>query len=55
MVRDTDVDLDILVLEVEGMLPDINTNDGGMGQEGVLVSGGDDLKTFGDGVNTLRR
>lgn len=35
------------------MLPDINTDDRGVSQEGVLVSGGGDLKTLGDGVNAL--
>jgi len=54
-MKDTDVDLDILVLEVECMLPDINTDDGSVGQEGVLVSCRDDLKAFGDRVNTLQR
>ena len=49
----TNIGLDVLVLEVERMLPDINANDGGVGQERVLVSGGSDLKTFGAGVNAL--
>lgn len=52
--RYTNVDLDILVLEIECMLPDINTNNGGVGQEGVLVSSSSDLKTFSDGVDALK-
>lgn len=35
------------------MLPDINTDDGDESQEGVLVGSGADLKTLGDGVETL--
>lgn len=32
------------------MLPDVNADDGGVGQEGVLVGSGDDLETLGLGV-----
>lgn len=32
------------------MLPDVNADDGGVGQERVLVGGGDDLETLGLGV-----
>lgn len=52
-VSDTYVSLDVEVLEVEGMLPDIDADDGGVGQERVLVGGGDDLKHLGGGVVAL--
>jgi len=39
--------LDILVLQVKGMLPNINSNDGLVGEERVLVSGSDDLELLG--------
>lgn len=35
--RVTHVSLDVEVLEVEGVLPDINTDDGDVGEERVLV------------------
>lgn len=35
------------------MLPDVDTNDGDMSQERILVGGGDDLETFGGRVETL--
>lgn len=49
----TYVDLDVKVLQVEGMLPDINTDDRDVSQERVLVSGGHDLETLGGGVQSL--
>lgn len=44
---DTHVDLDVLVLEVEGVLPDVDTNDGDVAKERVLVRSGDDLELLG--------
>lgn len=35
------------------MLPDVDTDDGNEGQEGVLVGGSGELKTFGGGVEAL--
>ncbi len=35
------------------MLPNVDTDDGDMGQKRVLVSGGDDLKTLSGGVKSL--
>lgn len=40
----THVDFDVQVLQVERMLPNVNANDGDMGEERVLVSSGDYLK-----------
>jgi len=39
--------LDVLVLQVEGMLPNVNSNDGLVGEERILVRGGDDLELLG--------
>lgn len=50
----TYVNLDVQVLQVESVLPDVDTDDGNVGQEGVLVRGGGDLKTFGGRVQALR-
>jgi hypothetical protein len=50
----THIRLDIEVLEVKGMLPNVNANDGDVGEEGVLVSSGCDLQTLGGGVVALR-
>jgi len=44
------VSFDIEILEVERMLPDIDTNDGDMGQERILVGSGDNLQALGGGV-----
>jgi len=38
------VRFDVFVLQVEGMLPDVDSDDRLMGKEGVLVCGGDDLE-----------
>lgn len=46
----THVDLDILVLQIESVLPDIDTNDWHKAQERVLVRGGRDFETLGLGV-----
>ena len=51
--RDTHVDLDVEVLEVERVLPDIDTNDWDVRDERVLVRGRDDLKTLGHRVVAL--
>ena len=50
---DTYVDLDVEVLEVERVLPDIDTNDWDVRDERVLVRGRDDLKTLGHRVVAL--
>ena len=41
--RETYVGLDVEVLEVERVLPDVDTDDGDMGEERVLVRRGRDL------------
>lgn len=43
----TYINLDVEVLQVECVLPDVHANDGDEGQERVLVSSGGDLKTLG--------
>ena len=50
---DTYVNLDVLVLKVERMLPNVDANDGGVSEKRVLVGGGDDFKTLGCGVVSL--
>lgn len=49
----TYVSLDVEVLEVEGMFPDINANDGDMAQQRILVRGGDDFELVVCRVHTL--
>lgn len=49
----THVNLDVEVLQVERVLPDVHADDGDVGQEGVLVGGGDDLEDLGLGVVSL--
>ena len=49
----TYVSLDVEVLEVEGVFPDINANDGDVRQERVLVGGGRDLDNLGRRVVAL--
>lgn len=49
----TYVGLDVEILKVEGVLPDIDTNDGNVGQERVLVGCCDDLKLAIGWVYTL--
>jgi hypothetical protein len=51
----THVSFDIEILEVEGMLPDIDADDGDMGQERILVGSGDDLQALGGGVQALHK
>ena len=50
---DTHVDLDVEVLEVERVLPDVDADDGDVGQERVLVRRGGDLNDLGGGVPAL--
>jgi hypothetical protein len=47
------VSLDVEVLEVEGMLPDINTDQGNEREKRVLVWGGGKLKSLSGRVHTL--
>jgi len=47
------IDLDIEVLKVEGVLPDVHTDDWDQIQERVLVSTRGDLQTLGGGVESL--
>jgi len=47
------VDLDVLVLEVESVLPDINADNGDKVEQRVLVGGGGNLQTLGGGVEAL--
>jgi len=35
--------LDVLILKIEGMLPDVNTDDGLVGEQWVLIGGGDNF------------
>jgi hypothetical protein len=48
------VGLDVLVLEVEGVLPDVDSNDRSEGEERVLVGGGSDLELLGGRVVSLK-
>lgn len=50
----TYVNLDVQVLQVERVLPDVNTNDRSVGQERVLVRGSGNLKTLGSRVQALQ-
>lgn len=52
-VNETHINFDVEVLEVECMLPDVNTNDGDMGQERILVRRGDNLQSLAGGVQSL--
>ena len=54
-IGQTDVNFDILVLKVEGVLPDINTDDGNMSEKGILVCSGYDFKSLGRRVETLKK
>ena len=51
--RSTHVGLDVEVLEVESVLPDVDTDDGDEAEEGVLVGGGSDLEALSLGVVAL--
>ena len=52
--RETYVDFDVEVLQVESVLPDIDTDDGDVSEERVLVSGSGNLETLSGGVQTLQ-
>ena len=49
----TYVSLDVQVLQVERVLPDVDADDGDVGQEGVLVGGGGDFEDLSLGVVAL--
>lgn len=51
----TYINLDVEILEVEGMLPDVDADDGDMAEERILVSGSYDLQALGGGTVTLRK
>jgi hypothetical protein len=53
--RSTHIDLNVEVLEVERVLPDINANDRNMREERVLISRGSNLKTLSVGVKSLQQ
>ena len=48
------VGFNVLVLKVESVLPDVDTNDGYVGEERILVGSGGDLEAFGGNVVTLQ-
>lgn len=50
----THVGLDVEVLEVERVLPDVDADDGHVRQKRVLVSRGDNLQSLQGGVVALR-
>lgn len=52
-MNETYVSLDVLVLEVERVLPDVDTDDGNVREKRVLVCGSRDLEDFGSGVVAL--
>jgi len=47
------ISLDVEVLKIERMLPDINADNRNVGQERILVGCGGNLKSFGRGVVSL--
>jgi hypothetical protein len=49
----THVGLYVEVLQIEGMLPNVNTDYGNVREERVLVGCGDDLQLAGGRVNAL--
>ena len=51
--RETYVGLDVEVLEVERVLPDVDADDGDVRQERVLVGSGGDLEDLQGGVVAL--
>ena len=55
MAKRTHVSLDVEVLEVESVLPNVNANDGDVGQERVLVGSRRDLNDLGRGVVALQQ
>lgn len=54
LLDNTHVGFDVEVLEVECVLPDVDADDGDVGQKGVLVGSSNDFQTLGRGVQTLR-
>lgn len=54
MTAGTHISLDIEVLEVEGMLPDVNADDRNMSEKRILVGSSGDLETLGAWVQTLQ-
>jgi hypothetical protein len=51
----TYISLDVEILKVEGMLPNVNADDGDVGEEGILVSSSYDLQTLGGRIVALRK
>jgi hypothetical protein len=51
---ETHVGLYVKILQVEGMLPNVNTDNGDMGKKRVLVGCGDNLEPARGGVVALR-
>lgn len=49
----TYVDFDVEVLEVEGVFPDIDADDGDVSQQRVLVGRSDDFQLFSGGIQAL--
>ena len=49
-VTGTHISLNIMILQVKRVLPDVDADDGDVRQERVLVGGGDDLELLGVGV-----
>ena len=54
-MKGTYVGLDVEVLEIEGVLPDVDANNGDVGQERVLVGSRRDLNDLGRGVVALQQ
>ena len=50
---ETHIRLNVEVLEVESVLPHVDTNDRDQAQERVLVSSGGDFQMLGSGVQSL--
>lgn len=49
----THIDFDIEVLQVKRVLPNVDADNGDVGQERVLVGSGGDLQALGSGVQSL--
>ena len=49
----TYISLDIEILEVEGMLPNVDADDGVVAEERILISGSYDFQTLGGGIVAL--
>jgi len=50
---DTYICLDILVLEIEGVFPNVDANKRCMGKKGILIGGSCYHQSFSSGINTL--